>query len=106
MFKYNWVLCVGYLLISCTDQSSDEKIYKITDDWYASCGHDSVKYCGNVGHLNCGVEVDGPLVIFDSKSKEVLCECSWGQCLFPDHVSEASERDYSQCEPPEWNCDK
>jgi hypothetical protein len=61
-----------------------------------------VEYCGDIGKLNCGAEVDGPLYYFNIQSEEIMSICG-GACFRPDEEQQVVCE--TLCPPPSWDCD-
>lgn len=65
------------------------------------CADKPTVYCGNLGMLDCGAAVDGPLYYFDANSLEIISTCG-GACFAPD--AQQLEVCRTLCPPPEWTC--
>lgn len=53
--------------------------------------------CGNIAHIDCGAEVDGPLYYVDKNTGEIIGYCG-GYCM-------VKNSQYCQnCPPKQWDC--
>ncbi|HEX8224973.1 MAG TPA: hypothetical protein VF605_14235 [Allosphingosinicella sp.] len=54
------------------------------------------RYCGRLGHVDCGAAVDGPAYYFERRTGRILGYCG-GYCMGGP---------CDNCPPPQWTCGK
>lgn len=96
------LLCIS-VLSACdndkNDGTNDNDVRYISSIDQSMC--DDVVVCGDLGKLDCGSAVDGPLYYFNLLNEEIISECG-GICFAsgPDQ-QEICE---TMCPPKEWSC--
>ena len=63
---------------------------------------DAIEYCNDVGRLDCGSKVDGPLYYFNMHSEEIISVCG-GACFNPGEDQQLVCE--TMCPPPQWSCE-
>ena len=109
MHKLLSLLFLTLMLVSCdsyknkpageSNKSSQGEKKLISDIDQTNCS--DIKYCGDIGELNCGAEVDGPLYYFDKQTEEIISTCG-GACWRPDEEQQVVCE--TLCPPPSWDC--
>ncbi len=104
MLKIIVLLLTGLMLLGCdNDGSNDNSGIRISDSELDYCDHDNIEVCGEIGKLDCGYTVDGPMYYFNVATEGIIYECSgWGKCYDADFKE--IEDCTLVCPPTQWDC--
>ncbi len=101
------LLTVITLLIACggsndsingDEEDGDEDQFISSVD-QSNCS--DLEICGDIGKLDCGSSVDGPLYYFNLQSEQIISVCG-GACFLPE--GEQQLVCATMCPPVEWDC--